>query len=673
MAKQIATILQSAAQGLVKDIEQAARQEGFTSFVDLPETVRLRCLGSLIDLTKQYCQALQKTKQVDPENFWPGSILLRSDFLQQYAETEVQRHRGLAIDLSDFLTLLMQYRQAFLRVLEQHDAQDKADLVTAMFDALNIACAEAWARQSREQHGDRIRQREAFWRKTFAVMNDAVIIHEAQTGQAIFVNAAAERMYGADKKTMLEAPLGQFNAGSIADKQKMLAKLQEATKRGAETGPQHFEWQAKHNDGHVFWVDISLSYIKNADGEYVVAIIRNIDANKRAEQQKQQVHNKEQEMQHLESLGLLAGGIAHDFNNLLTSIMGNAELLRLGDVNDEDSLCLNSIEDASEKAANLCQQMLHFSGTGLVNKMAVSLSSIVYDTVDRMRQESETDISIVVNIEDALPDIIIGREQLAQVLINLLLNAMESVLEPEQTKIVVSAGIYHCDANCPHAHNMTQGDLHIEHRSDDYLRIEVADNGCGMLPEVQEKIFEPFFSTKFFGRGLGLAAVAGIARSYKGFVKVESEKSVGSTISLFLPLDEIAPQYRSEDKPANTILLVDDDFEVRSVGERMLKLMNFTVLLADNGETGLKIFKAEQAHICCVLTDLSMPKLDGIELARRIGELKSQLPIIVMSGYDVSRAAQHIAHEMPVQYMQKPFNFNKLKDVLRKATDRKIE
>ena len=670
MAEKMLSLLRDDAQDIVVEVLQAASAEGFAPFTELPEQVRLRCLGSLIDVIAEYCQ----NSGASLTDNTPGTVLARMQALQDYADVEVRRHCALGIKLVDFLILLKHYRTIFRRHLEAQAGDDAEiarglSMIEAMFDALEISSGGAWARQVYEDQGEAIQLREDFWLKVFSAIKDAVIIHDAATGKALYVNDAATRMYGADRKTLLNAKLGQYSAGGVEQDQTPMVKMVQSVR---ENGAQHFEWQARHHDGHLFWVDVSLSQMDIGEQSFVIAVARDIDRHKQDEQEKFDFNKKRHELRRLESLGLLAGGVAHDFNNLLTSIMGNAELMRMAPEASEDHrACLDSIEQASEKAAGLCQQMLHFAGTGLINKAAVSVVSVVEKALRELRKNRAADLSLIIDIEQGLPDIQVDREQLLHVVKNLLLNAVESIVDRDQSRIHLRACVRHCAERCFNTKNHHMHGGRAKHGPGDYLCIEVEDNGCGMSPEIREKIFEPFFSTKFFGRGLGLAAVAGIARSYHGFVEAHSKKGQGSTVAVYLPLAEVAPRYRPQQKKdQNTILLIDDDAEVRSVGERMLRMMHFEVLLAEDGEQGLHVFAEHRARICCVVTDLSMPVLNGVETIQKIYELAPQMPVVLMSGYDAPRAAAHFDEKITVKFVQKPFNYSTLKGVVELVTGR---
>jgi len=385
-----------------------------------------------------------------------------------------------------------------------------------------------------------------------------------------------------------------------------------------------------------------------------------------AEQERGKLEAHLREVQKLESLGVLAGGIAHDFNNLLMAILGNADLtlLSLSPVSPARPN-VEEIVRASQRAAELCRQMLAYSGKGRFIVGPYDLSEIVRE----MSQMLEVSISKKATLRyffgQDLPLVNVDSTQIRQIIMNLITNASES-LGDRSGFISVSTGFLNCDRTY-----LSESYLDDKLPEGKYVYLEVSDTGCGMDAETRSRIFDPFFTTKFTGRGLGLAAVLGIVRGHKGALKVYSEPGKGTTFKILLPTLEWSPNDRepvlepSAPLPdSGTVLLVDDDPLVREVGEKMLVKLGFQVLTAADGREGLEVFRTHKEAIDCVLLDLTMPKMDGEEAFQELSRLKSDVKVILSSGYNEQNVIQQFAGNGPAGFIQKPYTLTTLREAL---------
>jgi len=235
--------------------------------------------------------------------------------------------------------------------------------------------------------------------------------------------------------------------------------------------------------------------------------------------------------QRLESLGVLAGGIAHDFNNLLTAILGNAGLARRRTPeNSPITANLKHIEDASERAADLCKQMLAYSGKGKFIVIPINLSTLITDITKLLSISITKNVSLRTDLDAALPAIEADKAQMQQVIMNLVINASEAIAE-DNGNIVIHTGVMDADASYLQT-------THIDDPlpSGSYVFMEISDDGCGMDQQTQKKLFDPFFTTKFAGRGLGMSAILGIVRGHRGAIKVYSEAGKGTTFKVLFPV-----------------------------------------------------------------------------------------------------------------------------------------
>jgi signal transduction histidine kinase/CheY-like chemotaxis protein len=386
------------------------------------------------------------------------------------------------------------------------------------------------------------------------------------------------------------------------------------------------------------------------------------------EQEKQAFERRLGETQRLESLGVLAGGIAHDFNNLLTGIMGHASLGR--SVLDTDAplnMHFVEIENASRSAANLCQQMLAYAGKGRFVVKSYDLSQIVSQTAHLLHVSVTKQAELRFQLSDSLPPIIADATQIQQIVMNLVINASESIGQGTGL-ITLTTDLIQADTTtfvgCPYA---------PEKPVASYVYLEVRDNGCGMSADVINRIFEPFFTTKFAGRGLGLAAALGIVRSHAGALRVESKPGEGTSFTLFLPCAE--EPAKSEDKnyatnspwaAEGTLLVIDDEAPVRSVAEHMAQSLGFSALNAVDGAQGLELFQLYKQSISVVLLDLSMPGLAGEEMVERLRALSRSVRIVVMSGYN-HPSFPTWDNKRPLTFLAKPFTIAQFQSAVRQA------
>ena len=410
---------------------------------------------------------------------------------------------------------------------------------------------------------------------------------------------------------------------------------------------------------------------QNVVGFFVLSV--DITARKQAEEEKRTLDSKLQETQKLESLGLLAGGIAHDFNNLLTGILGNASLSRMELPTSSPALhYLEDIEATSRHAADLCKQMLAYSGRGRFVIQNLSLNELIEDMEHLLRLSIGKKAILKLDLTDKLPAFEADASQIRQIVLNLVINASEAIGN-RSGLISVTTGMLRADreylATAALAPDIGEGD---------YLFLEVSDNGCGMDAKAQSRIFDPFYSTKFTGRGLGLAAVLGIVRGHKGAMKVYSEVGKGSTFKMLLPCSdipetELAPpvaETSSADALAGRVLVVDDEETVRSVAARVLEKGGCAVVVAQDGREALARMAEEQERFDAVVLDLTMPHMDGVETFREMIKLDPELRVVLMSGFNEQEAISHFTGKGLAGFLQKPFDSDdlwwKLQEVLQK-------
>jgi PAS domain S-box-containing protein len=364
-----------------------------------------------------------------------------------------------------------------------------------------------------------------------------------------------------------------------------------------------------------------------------------------------------QQNQKLESLGLLAGGIAHDFNNLLVGILGNTNVA-LSDLPPDSPTraILADAEKAALHAADLCKQLLAYAGKGKFVLRPIDLNEIVSGMSQLLELGKSRQVTLRLILGEQLPAIEADPTQLRQVVMNLIINAAEAIGD-RAGLITVTTGTMTCDQAY-----LTESNLDESLPPGEYVFVEVSDTGCGMSDEVRGSIFDPFFSTKFTGRGLGLAAVLGIVRSHRGAIKVDSEPGRGSTFRVLFPACTAAAidltptrQLPAEWHGSGLVLVIDDDDIVRTVAQRVFERAGFTVQTAASGQQGLEFFRQHAVEIRLVLLDMTMPGLSGEQTIHELQALRSDVKILVSSGFSEDEAQNRLADNGVASFIKKPW------------------
>ena len=388
-----------------------------------------------------------------------------------------------------------------------------------------------------------------------------------------------------------------------------------------------------------------------------------------ADAHQKSVERRMQETQKLESLGVLAGGIAHDFNNLLTAILGNASLLRAEHGSAEEFVePIEQIELASRRAAELCRQMLAFAGRGRFALQLLDVNTVIRDMQALLQITVPKNSRLELALAPALPPVLADEAQIRQLVMNLVINAAEALAD-ESGIITIRT-----TSGRRTAQDLSQSVFSPQLDEGDYVSLSVADTGSGMSEETVARIFDPFFSTKFTGRGLGLAAVVGIVRAHKGALRVESRVGAGSTFELMLPAREGSlpppPEALSLATDAalaawrttGTALVIDDEQGVRELVRSVLERAGMTVLVADNGESGVREFQKVAGHVRVVLVDLTMPGLDGRQVLAEMQKIRADVPAILMSGYSPADLVNSPSHA----FLPKPFTPARLRSIVKR-------
>jgi signal transduction histidine kinase/CheY-like chemotaxis protein len=396
---------------------------------------------------------------------------------------------------------------------------------------------------------------------------------------------------------------------------------------------------------------------------------RHKDERKLADEEKQNLQTQLTHSQKLESIGRLAGGIAHDFNNLLSAVLGYSEML-LMDIPDEgparEKIC--AIRDAGERAEKLTRQLLVFSRNQVLEMKVLSLNSIVTELGEMIRRVIGENIVLDITPGAGVSGIKADHGQMEQIVMNLVINARDAM--PSGGKLIIETALMELDGQYTRHHEgLTPGQ---------YVMLAVTDTGAGMTPEVREKIFEPFFSTKGHGKGsgLGLATVYGIVKQHKGHIWVYSEPDRGSTFKIYIPacMEETGKPAETQRSSGirggtETILVVDDEGFIRQLVEDCLRPLGYNVISASSGKEALKLCGEGSDTVSLLLTDIMMPDMNGRELADQLKEKKPSVKVLFMSGYTENVIAHNGALDPGLAFIQKPLSVIRLASEIRKVLD----
>jgi len=372
--------------------------------------------------------------------------------------------------------------------------------------------------------------------------------------------------------------------------------------------------------------------------------------------------------QKMEAVGRLAGGVAHDFNNMLTAIRSYADLL-LADMPPGSPLCADVLEisKAADRASALTRQLLAFSRQQVLRPRLVDLNATVDGMQKMLKRLNTANIQLTCRLAPRLWTVAADPGELERVIMNLMLNARDAM--PDGGRLSIETSNIDIDEDYANKHaNTVPGP---------YVMLAVTDTGIGMSREVRERLFEPFFTTKEKGKGtgLGLSSVYGIVKQSGGFVWVYSEPGRGTTFKVYLPrADEAQPRFtptprRNRRVGAETILLVEDDDEVRHVATRILSRNGYRVLEAANGADALKISESETEPVDLIITDLMMPEMGGSELAEKIRETQPDARILFTSGYTEDAVVRQTFLRQGEAFIEKPFTPASLAQKARELLD----
>jgi len=474
-----------------------------------------------------------------------------------------------------------------------------------------------------------------------------------------FFNDPLCKMLGYAPKEMRGKNTREFTSPSTIEKMDQI--YEQVQKTGQPIRVTGYDALRKHGQGIA--LELTASLMQNPDGDPIGfrGVLRDVSARKDAEAEKRELETQVQQAQKMKSIGTLAGGIAHDFNNILMGIQGNASLMLLktksSHLNHEK---LKNIETYVENGTELTRQLLGFARRGKYHAIATDLNDVINKS-SSMFGRTKKEIRIHADLQPDIWTVEVDRGQIEQALLNLYVNAWQAMPEGGDLYLKTENMILdsHFKINKPYK---------VE--TGNYIKITVTDTGSGIDHETQQRIFEPFFTTKEMGRGtgLGLASVYGIIKSHGGYINVYSETDLGTTFTIYLPASvKEVPQEASKPVPTvfkgtGTILLIDDEQMIIKVGEELLQELGYKVLTAESGQDAIKLYKKNVDKIDLVIMDMIMPGMGGGETFDHLKEIKSDIKVLLSSGYSINGQASEILERGCDGFIQKPFNINQLSE-----------
>ena len=509
-----------------------------------------------------------------------------------------------------------------------------------------VALVQDVTEQKRAERAQR--DSEERFRRMVEIAAEGIWIVDA-TGKTTFVNDRMAAILGYGKEEMLGHIYLDFLDPEERDRARAACHAERVSKI-PNPAPQEFCF--RHKDGSLVWTDITAAPMVDSTGSAgVLALCTDVTERKKNEQQLRQA-------QKLESLGILAGGVAHDFNNLLAGIMGNASLvLETMEPGSRSQVMLQNVITASERAAQLTRQLLTYAGKDQGKLKPLDVAAAARELVPLLSASIPKMVRLSLELENCAPLVKADPGQLQQVMMNLVINAAESIPERTPGDVKIAVG---CHRLQPEDYREAVVPINTGNR--EYVSFTVTDNGRGMDAATQARIFDPFFSTKFHGRGLGLSAVLGIVKGHGGTLTVRTAPDKGSVFTVFLPASRAA---RREEAPmpsirekaatgAGTILFVDDEPGLRSIAQWTLEEHGYRVLLAENGQQAITVLSGHP-EVRAVVLDLAMPVMSGDTAGPMMRSLRPDVPLILSSGYLESGALERVRPDVVAGFLEKPY------------------
>jgi PAS domain S-box-containing protein len=505
-----------------------------------------------------------------------------------------------------------------------------------------------------------LRQSEERFRLLVESVRDYAIFMLDPQGYITSWNEGAQRAKGYRSAEII----GQHFSRFYTPEDRTHGKPDSILKTAHETGRVHDEGWRVRKDGSRFWADVTITAVRNSQGELqgFAKVTRDITERRENELKIEQKQREINALQKMEAIGRLSAGIAHDFNNLVAGILGCAESIEMSvgsrSLIGED---LNEIKKACDRSKVLVRQLIAFSRRQMAVPKPTQVNTVLKDMTPLIRHSIPSNIKLEMNLSPDIPDILADVGQLEQILINVVLNARDAM--PKGGRLKIQTRLAMIDE-----YSGVEG---FPVRPAPAVIITVSDTGVGITPQIKEMMFEPFFTTKPVGKGsgLGLSTVYGIVQQNQGGLAVYSEPGIGTTFNILMPLSNPqrisdVPQRDSKDElraqNKELVLVVEDEPLVLRNTVRALQDRGYEVMGAGTAEEGMRLFEEAKDRIKLLLTDVIMPGISGKDLAILIQKQDPNMPVLYMSGYAADIIADHGLITYDVNFIEKPFSAHSL-------------
>ena len=497
-----------------------------------------------------------------------------------------------------------------------------------------------------------LRESEEKYRNVVENSNDAIIIH--RDGIIVFANTKAMELTG---YTQVEF-LGNSVLDYVTDESRSMIIKYMTDRISGFGAPEIYSIEVVASDESTIPVEVNVSQIQYEGQQAYLVIFHDLS-------ERQELEDQLRQAQKMDAVGQLAGGVAHDFNNILQIINGYSELAE--STLDKDSpayTMLKQISEAGERAGDLVKQLLAFSRNQLIVTRVLELNSVISEHLNMLKRVIGEDI--VLDFSSSSEPLYVNADpsMMGQILLNICLNARDAM--PDGGEISVGTERTELDRQFCETHPSAD--------PGEYAVISISDNGHGMDRETLSRIFEPFFSTKGItaGTGLGLSTVYGIVTQHDGAITAESEKEMGSTFRVYLPISDspeeienIPQEYEMEEGESKTIIITEDDENVRNLTREILMEAGHEVITASNGEEAVLLIKDSPESVDLVILDVVMPVMGGYEAAEKIREIRPDIPLIFCSGYRQDRDSDRVDNfKENTRFLSKPYSMSDLLNVM---------
>jgi PAS domain S-box-containing protein len=508
---------------------------------------------------------------------------------------------------------------------------------------------------AREQSDQSLKRSETMQRALVESLGEGVGLFDAQD-RVVYANQALARALGIPREELSNRTFGEF-----------LSKQSRAQVESSSvaTESRSYEVVLELNPDKLLLVSETRFAPNASQSGLTLRVVRDLTERVVTERRQRDLERELQRNQALQSLAVMAGGVAHDFNNLLCGVIGNAELALLKLPSDAPTLvsgCLSEILAFGEEAARLSKQMLAYAGRRSLAIGPLEINTELSAALRLLHATVDSKARTVLELGEGLPAVAADSVQLRQVVTNLVLNALDAMDGKRGTLTLRTESILlGAPENQPYGIGAGA-----------YVKVTVSDTGAGIHPEARERLFEPFFSTKGAGRGMGLAAAVGIVRAHRGWLGVDQSSLEGTTFGLLLPALQQHPRALQVNTPApssgpavaRNILLIDDEPAVRLVTGKMLTELGHNVVTAETGRRGVELLQAKPESFDLVVLDLTMPEQSGEQTLAQLRVVRDGLPVVISSGFQVDDTSMLLQQPAVVGFLDKPHTLTNLEMLL---------